>query len=211
MSDVVVNGTGKLGQMVALLMRASGEHTVAGFTAESRYCVTETLHSLPVVPFEGIEEVFPADRYRMVTVLGGLGGPEGRIEIFERARAKGYRHVNYVHPTVVVEGSVEMGENNIVFPYTILGFSGRMGDNNVIREKVYLGHEFRLGSHNFIGVGCTIGGELTMADSNYIAMGTTITNSITFGDRTFIGIGSLVLKDPEPDSRHFGHPARKAG
>jgi len=210
-SEVVINGTGKLAQMVAFLMRDSSEHTVVGFTAESRYCVSETLHSLPVVPFERIEEEFPPNRFRMLTVLGGLGGSEARIEIFERARAKGYVHVNFVHPTAVLEGPIEMGENNIVFPYSVLGFLGRMGNNNVIREKVYLGHEFRLGDHNFIGVGCTIGGELDMADSSYIAMGSTVTNNITIGRRTFVGIGSLVLRDPEQESRYFGHPAKKVG
>lgn len=211
MGEVIINGTGKLAQMVALLMRDSQGHEPVCFTAEARYCLSETLHSLPVIPFEELEKEFSPDRYGMLTVLGGLGGPESRVEIFERARAKGYSHVNFVHPTVVIEGSVEMGENNIVFPYTILGFSGRMGNNNVIREKVYLGHEFRLGDHNFIGVGCTIGGELDMADANYIAMGATVTNNITIGHRTVIGIGSLVLKDPEPESRHHGHPAKKVG
>lgn len=209
MAEVVINGTGKLARMVALLMRGGGEHTLAGFTADERYCTSPELHAVPLVPFGRVGETFPPDRYRMLTVLGGLGGPEARIELFDGAQAKGYRHVNFVHPTVVIEGTVEMGVNNIVFPYTVLGFDGRMGDNNVIREKVYLGHEFRVGDHNFIGVGCTIGGGLEMANSCYVAMGTTVTNNITIGHRTVVGIGSLVLKDPEPESVYHGHPARK--
>jgi UDP-3-O-[3-hydroxymyristoyl] glucosamine N-acyltransferase len=209
MTEVIIHGTGKLAQMVGLLMRDGSDHTLAGFTADERYCTSSELQSVPLVPFGRVEETFPPDRYGMLTVLGGLGGPEARIELFDGARAKGYRHVNFVHPTVVIEGTVEMGVNNVVFPYTVLGFDGRMGDDNVLREKVYLGHEFRLGHHNFIGVGCTIGGELEMADSCYIAMGTTVTNNITIGHRTVVGIGSLVLKDPEPESTNHGRPARR--
>ena len=209
MENVIIFGTGKLAQMVYYLLQESSHHQVICFTAEREYCHEQTFLSLPLVPFENLEHTYSPDSYKMLTILGGLGGANLREEMFAKAKAKGYEHINYVHPTVVVEGMVEMGENNIVFPYSILGFSGRMGNNNVLREKVYLGHDFAVGDNNFIGVGCNIGGESKIGSLCYIAMGVTITNNITLDDQTFVGIGSLVLKDTERNSKYYGQPAKR--
>lgn len=209
MVNVIIFGTGKLGQMVYYLLRDQSEYQVVCFTADQQYCKDDTFLSLPLVPFEVIEEKYPPTNNKMLTVIGGLSDVKIREEMFHQAKEKSYQHINYVHPTVIVEGSIIMGENNIVFPYSILGFSGRMGNNNLIREKVYLGHDFHIFNHCFIGVGCEIGGESKINDLSYIAMGTTISNNIELQEGTFIGIGSLVLAGTEKNSRYYGRPAKK--
>lgn len=207
--DLIIYGTGKLGQMVYFLLKDDKRYNIVCFTADEKYCSEKTFQSLPLIPFDVIVMKYPPEHFKMITVVGGLGGARFRDEMFNRAKAKGYEHISYVHSSVVIEGDIELGENNIIFPYSILGFSGKMADNNIIREKVYLGHEFKMGSHNFIGVGCNIGGESRIGNLTYIAMDTTVTNSIGLSDETFIGIGSLVLKDTEPYSKYYGRPAKK--
>lgn len=209
MIDVVIHGTGKLGQMVFHLLRRSEEHRVVAFTANQEYCVDKQLLGVPLVPFYQIEEIFPPEKVGMLSVLGGLGGWAARKELYERAVAKGYRHLNYVHPSAVVQGKQTWGDNNIVFPFTTIGFDGRMGNNNVLREKVYLGHDFVLGDHTFLGVGATVGGGARMGSGCYVAMSTTITNDVSVGAGAFVGIGSLLLRDAEPEAKYFGHPAKK--
>ena len=209
MIDVVIQGTGKLGQMVFYLLRESTKHRVVAFAADREYCTTEQLLGVPLIPFDQVERQFPPDGVGMLTVLGGLGGWAARKELYDRATAKGYRHLNYVHPTAVVQGDQHWGDNNIVFPFAIVGFDGQMGNNNVLREKVYLGHDFVIGDHTFIGVGCTIGGGARIGDGGYLAMGSTVTNDITVGAGTFLGIGSLLLRDTDPHAMYLGHPAKK--
>jgi sugar O-acyltransferase (sialic acid O-acetyltransferase NeuD family) len=209
MEEIIIYGTGKLAQMVYYLLKESREYEAVGFTADQEYCTRETFLSLPLIAFDHVDKFYPPDQYKMLTVIGGLGGTEIRKTMFQNAKEKGYNHINYIHPTAVIEGSVEMGENNIIFPYTILGFSGKMGDNNIVREKVYLGHDFILGDHCFIGVGCNIGGESNIGDLTYIAMDTTVSNNIIIQAHTFIGIGSLVLKNIEiSGGKYYGRPAR---
>jgi len=209
MTDLIIYGTGKLGQMVYFLLKNEAKYNIVCFTADEKYCTEKTFLSLPLIPFDSIEENYPKEQYKMITVVGGFGGTRIRKEMFDKAKAKGYFHVNYIHPSVVNEGDIEMGENNIIFPYCILGFSGKMADNNIIREKVYLGHDFEMGSHNFIGVGCNIGGESKVGDLTYLAMNTTLTNNICIGDESFVGIGSLVLKNTDSYSKYYGRPAKK--
>lgn len=210
MPDVVINGTGKLGQMVFHLIASDRSHRVVAFTADRRYCTGTELLGVPLIPFDRIDAEFPPDRVEMLTALGGLGGWEARRDLYRRARAKGYSHLNYVHPSAVVQGDQEWGENNIVFPFTTIGFSGRMGDNNVVREKVYLGHDHVVGDHVFVGVGCTVGGGVHLGSGTYLAMSSTVRHDVGVGEGAFVGIGSLLLGNAEPRTTYYGHPARMA-
>ncbi len=210
MIDVVIHGSGKLGQMVFHLLAADPGYRVVAFTADQQYCTQETLHGVPLVPFDTVHEQFRPDAVAMLTVLGGLGGWAPRKELFDRARAKGYRHLNYVHPAAIVQGERDWGTNNIVFPFATIGFGGRMGDGNIVREKAYLGHDFTIGDHAFLGVGCTIGGGSQIGSGAYVAMSATVTDHITIGEGAMVGIGSLLLREAEPETRYYGHPAKKA-
>lgn len=210
MIDILVNGTGPLGRMVFHLLDSDDRYRVRAFTADARYCAESTLLGVPLIPHDDVAGAFPPDDVRCLSVLGGLGGWEARRDHVALMADRGYRHINYTHPSAVVQGELAWGANNIVFPFATIGFGGVMGDDNVLREKVYLGHEFRLGDHTFIGVGATVGGGCAVGDGAYIAMSSTVTNGISVGEGAFIGIGSLLLKDAAAHTRYYGHPARPA-
>jgi carbonic anhydrase/acetyltransferase-like protein (isoleucine patch superfamily) len=210
MIDVIVNGTGPLGRMVFHLLDSDDRYRVLAFTAPARYCSEPSMLDVPLIPRDRVNVAFPPDDVVCLSVLGGLGGWQARRDHVDAMRERGYRHVNYVHPTAVVQGPQRWGVNNIVFPFTTIGFAGVMGDDNVIREKVYLGHEHRLADHIFIGVGATVGGGCVVGEGAYIAMESTVTNDISVGAGAFIGIGSLLLKDAAPETRYYGHPAHPA-
>lgn len=209
MIDVVIQGTGKLGQMVFHLLAQDDAYRVVAFTADPQYCADDQLLGVPLVPFDQIEERFPPERFGMLSVLGGLGGWGARKVLYDRAVAKGYRHLNYVHPSAIVLGDHTWGDNNIVFPLAVMSFDGQMGNNNVVREKANLSHDFVIGDHTFIGVGATIAGCVRVGSGCYVAMGSTVTNDVTLGEGSFVGIGSLVLRDTESDAMYYGHPAKK--
>jgi UDP-N-acetylglucosamine acyltransferase len=46
---------------------------------------------------------------------------------------------NQIHPTVIIEGDVELGINNKILPYTILIGPLKIGDNNIIGPHVVIG------------------------------------------------------------------------
>lgn len=208
MDEVLLNGTGPLGRMVFHLLDADPRYRVRAFTAPARYCTEPTLFGAPVIAHEEIADVVPPGEARCLSVLGGLGGWEARRAHYATMVQLGYSHTEYIHPTAVIQGPRDWGDNIIVFPYATIGYGGRMGDDNVIREKVYLGHDHRVGSHVFLGVGATIGGGCTVGSGAYVAMESTVSNDLSIGDGAFIGIGSLVLKDAAAHTRSFGRPAR---
>lgn len=210
MIDVVVNGTGPLGRMVFHLLSQDDRYRVRAFTAPPEYSAEGSLLGIPVHAHDDLSAAFSPDDVQCLSILGGLGGWHSRARHFEEMRERGFRHTNYVHPSAVIQGPLEWGTNNVVFPFATVGYGGEMGDDNVLREKVYLGHDFEVGDHAFLGVGVTVGGGSRIGSGAYIAMESTLTNDLVVGDGAFVGIGSLLLRDVEPDSRYYGHPARRA-
>ena len=212
MEKIIIYGTGKLAQMVFYLLEGSNEYQVEAFCAKKEYCNSDDFLEKPLIDFSKIELYYPPSSYKMLTVIGGLGGTGLRKTMYDEGKEKGYEHINYIHPTVIIQGKVEMGENNIIFPNSIIGFSGKFGNNNLVREKTYIGHDFNIGDHCFIGVDCNIGGEGTIRDLNYIAMNTTITNNVYIEEKNFIGIGSLILKNIEDiGGKYYGRPGKRVG
>ncbi|MDX5478879.1 MAG: hypothetical protein LPJ98_10520, partial [Cyclobacteriaceae bacterium] len=47
--------------------------------------------------------------------------------------------MNKIHPTVIFEGDVKIGENNEILPYTVLYGPLEIGDNNWIGPQVVIG------------------------------------------------------------------------
>lgn len=47
--------------------------------------------------------------------------------------------MNKIHPTVIIEGNVEMGINNEILPYSVLIGPLKLGDNNWIGPNVVIG------------------------------------------------------------------------
>lgn len=47
--------------------------------------------------------------------------------------------MNNIHPTVIIEGKVELGQNNEILPYTILKGPLKIGNNNIIGPHVVIG------------------------------------------------------------------------
>ncbi|WP_224999739.1 hypothetical protein [Cesiribacter sp. SM1] len=47
--------------------------------------------------------------------------------------------MNNIHPTVIIEGDVELGDNNEILPYSILIGPLKIGNNNIIGPHVVIG------------------------------------------------------------------------
>lgn len=105
--------------------------------------------------------------------------------------------MNKIHPTVIIEGDVKLGDNNEILPYTILIGPLQIGDNNWIGPQVVIGtpgedtknprHDaseklIRIGSNNII--------------REHVAIQKPCYEDITrIGDDTFLMHGSHVPHD----------------
>lgn len=210
MKKVVIYGAGPYGKLFFAEAERYGAIDIVAFTVDEQYILENNLYGLPVVPFGQIEKVYPPDQYDMLVVCG-YSRMRNRMEMYNKAKAKGYALVNYISPGAFLENEIKMGDNNIIFSNSVIGFDGVMGNGNIIRQNVYLGHEFELKDHIIISVGCTIGGYSKIGSLSFFGFSVTSSGFRTFGEECLIGAGSIVVKDIEPYSKNYGNPARLAG
>jgi UDP-N-acetylglucosamine acyltransferase len=113
---------------------------------------------------------------------------------------------NKIHSTVIIEGNVEIGVNNVIHPFTVLIGPLKIGDNNIIGPHVVIGspgqdtrnprydskaHKVSIGNNNIIREFCAIHkscyGEITeMKNDIYVMQGSSINHDVVVEDKVVI-------------------------
>lgn len=119
-----------------------------------------------------------------------------------------------IHPTAVIDESVQIGSNVTIGPYTVVDAGAVIGDNTVLDAHVVIGENTVLGKQNRVFSGAVIGrppqilgfdentkiGGLTIGDHNIIREFVTIHPSMYPDGNTIIGNGNLLMINV-----HLGH------
>jgi UDP-N-acetylglucosamine acyltransferase len=66
-----------------------------------------------------------------------------------------------IHPTAIIDKSVELGKNVTVGPFSIIKGRVRIGDNTKIESHAVVGSDYgivEIGENNVVGVGAAVGG-----------------------------------------------------
>lgn len=207
MKKVIIYGAGAYGKLFFCEAEHYGAIDIAAFTVDEQYLKNEKELGMPVVPFESIEIIYPPEQYDMI-VLCGYNIMRNRPVMYQKAKAKGYKLINYISPKAMLETKIEMGDNNIIMANATVGYDCLLGNNNVIRQGVYLGHESVMHNHSIISTGCLLGGRSVIEDLIFFGIGVTARGYITYGRESLIGVGSNVVKNVEPYSTCCGNPAK---
>lgn len=119
-----------------------------------------------------------------------------------------------IHPSAVVDDTVQLGQGVIVGPNAVIGSRACVGDGTVIGANVVIGKDVTIGTNNQLFANCVIGGRpqmlgsdyntpvggLIIGDANTIREQVTIHPSMYPGEFTRIGNENLLMIGV-----HIGH------
>ena len=211
-NPVLVYGSRMLAGMLFYDSLNHPDFKIAAFVRDEEYLdMSGQYFGLPQVGFKSVKKLYPPSSFDMIVLIASYHEMRYREDMYNKAKALGYRLRNYISPSAIVSPDVEMGDNNFICEQVFLGARGRMGSCNTIRQQVYIGHDFSLGNNNVITPGCNIGGNCVMENNCYIGIGATIINKVKISEETLVGAGSVVIKDTEPYSKNVGNPSRVLG
>ena len=191
---LVIYGNGQMARMLHEFMRH--DFHVAAFTVDA-HAIGEgmaLLDGLPVLPFETLESPFSPDRCQMIMAVGHVQMNRLRAARYLQAKARGYRFINYIHPSVVRHASVEWGENNVVLDHVAVHPFSRIGNGNFICSNASIGHGCRIDDDCLINSGVSIAGETHIQSGCFLGANATVADNITVGDHCYIGANTLVAK-----------------
>lgn len=82
----------------------------------------------------------------------------------------------FIHPTAIIEDSVEIGDGTSIWNHVHIRHSSRIGDECIIGEKSYIAYGVKIGSRVKINAFVYICNAVTIEDGVMISAGTIFTN-----------------------------------
>lgn len=203
---VIIYGIGPFAELLYNYLTNSSEYEVIAFCADTEYITKNELCNLPIIAFEKIENIYNPKYYKMLVAVG-YSKMRNRKLMFEKAKAKNYSFINYIHPSVIKHDFI-IGENNIILAGCIIEPNVIIGNNNVIWSMTLLGHDCKLGSHNYISAKCLIAGHIIIKDLCFIGNGSNMINGLIIEDESYLVAGTNIRKNTKPFGMYIGNPAK---
>ena len=179
MKRVVIFGTEDFARVAFVYLTQDSVYEVAAFTVDEEYVTEGKILGLDVVPFEGIADTHPPERFAMFVAIGYRRVNKARAEVYNRCKEKGYELISYISSKALHWGEIEVGDNCFIF------------ENNVIQPFVRIGNDVIMWSGNHIGHHSTI------HDHCFIASHVVISGGVDIGESCFIGVNATLRENAE--------------
>lgn len=137
-----------------------------------------------------------------VEVLIGISDIKFRNEIISKLKIKGIIFFQFIHHSVIIPDSIELGEGNIIYPFCIIGPNTKIGNFNMITSYSFISHDCVIGSGNFFST-AGIAGRVSIGNDNFFGIRSTVIPHITIGNENMIQAGMMVDKSVKDQTTIF--------
>lgn len=170
-------------------------YEVVGFSVETPYLKQTSLFSLPVVPFESLEQSFaPGEHHIYVaTVYTQLNRLRSRLA--QVAKQKGFALASYISSKACVWPNVQLGEHCFIFEQNVIQPFVRVGNNVVLWSGNHVGHHSIIGDNCFVASHVVISGFVDIGANSFLGVNATIINNIKIGRDCWIGPSVVITKN----------------
>lgn len=194
-SAVLIFGGGGHGKSLIELIRAGGNHAIAGVIDDQKPLGSLVL-GMPVIGrSEDLARFYQSGYRLMINAVGGIGDIWSRVAVFERSRAAGFSFPTVIHPTAFIEASATLGEGAQVFPQAYLGSDARLGFGVIVNTGAIVSHDCVLGDYVNLSPGAILAGEVRVGEATLIGMGVTVNLQVKIGAHCRIGNGATIKQD----------------
>lgn len=151
--------------------------------------------------------------YNDVKIIYSLYRPDimkERIELLKSYELPLERFATFIHPTVLLTRSAEVGVGSVILANSIINSNAKIGMFNTINSNCLIGHDSIVKDYNYFAAHVCLGSNLKVGNGNFFGMNSNIRNFLKIQDYNIIGMASNVVKDIESYSVLYGNPAKKS-
>jgi sugar O-acyltransferase (sialic acid O-acetyltransferase NeuD family) len=208
-NKVVIFGENQLASLAHFYLKHDSEYEVVAFTVDKEYATRETYEGLPLLPFESIEDEYPAAEFRMFLPISYKRMSYLRREKYETAKKKGYQLISYVSSRATTWPDLDIGDNCFIFEDNTIQPYTKIGNNCVLWSGNHIGHHTIIKDHVFITSQVVISGCCVVGEHSFFGVNSTIRDETVIAEGTLVGMGANITKDTEPYEVYLGAKSKK--
>lgn len=205
--DLVIYGNGNMAKMLFHYLKA--HYTIKAFTVDSACIDVQEINGLPVIPFEDVENHYQPEQHKMIVAVGFVQMNRIRQNRSAEAKAKGYKLISYIHPSVSTHDINEIGENNIILENVSLHPYVKIGHNNFISANVNFGHGCIVHDNCWFNAGVSVAGEAVIHNNCFFGVNASVNNNIEVAEKTFIGANAFLSRSSSAGEVYLSEPGEK--
>ena len=204
MKEIVIFGTGEIGELAHYYFSNDSKYKVVAFTADREFIKNSKFLDLPLIPVDEIEEIFPPNKYSAHVALSYKKLNKIRKEKYYLMKDKGYELVSYVCSKSFYWSDLSIGENCFILENQTIQPTVRIGNNVMIWSGNHLGHNCEIKDHTYLASHICISGHTIIGESCFIGVNSTFKDYINIGDRVFVAMDASVTRDIPDDAVVLG-------
>lgn len=197
MEKVIIFGLGDISQIANFYLSSDDRYQVVAFTIDQEYINKDTFESLPIVPFENIEDSYLTEEYKLFIPLSYTKVNKLREKKFNEAKEKGFSFISYISPKATIASNTIIGENCFIFEDNTIQPFVKIKDNCILWSGNHIGHHSTIKENCFISSHVVISGGCEIGENSFIGVNATLRDHIKIGKSNVIGAGTLILGDTE--------------
>lgn len=192
---LIIVGDSSFAQIAYEYFEYDSEYQVVAFSVEKSFLKQTELFSLPVVPFESLQDQFDVSCHDVyvATVYSQLN--RLRTRLASEAKKKGYKLASYISSSAFVWKNVQVGEHCFIFEDNTVQPFVKLGDNVVLWSGNHIGHHSEIGDNCFVSSHVVISGHCNIGDNTFLGVNATLANNVNIGRDNWLAPRVSILKD----------------
>ncbi|MFN2453706.1 MAG: acetyltransferase [Pyrinomonadaceae bacterium] len=201
-----IYGAGGHGKVVADILLACGDTSLAGFVDDNSSLQGTELLGLPVVGT--VEWLWQEAAGNETSIVLGIGDNRLRQIAAQHCLAHKVEVRTAVHPTATIARSALLGQGTVVMAHAVINPDARVGQGVIVNTGAVLEHDVVINDFAHVSPNATLGGAARLGRLSHLGLGAIVLPGISIGAQSIVGAGSVVVKGIPDNVVAMGTPAR---